>query len=269
MNLNQILQPLKEITLEALFPRVCPVCGEILKLPPKWYRYKDFSYVHPDHEQYYEQILICPVCAGKLIYNSEPSCIICSKPLELEEERYCDLCQNNVRYFDHGHALLLQNEDAKKIIYDLKFHDRRINAEWIGYALAVRFHEQLLRWGADVLLPVPLHKKRMRQRGFNQAELIAEALSFWMQKLYHVPLPVDSNYLQRSRYTKPQRTVQASIRSENVNSAFSVISHTAKNYRAPVLIDDIFTSGSTLNSCAKTLKDSGSRHVFFLTASIV
>ncbi|MBR3308583.1 MAG: ComF family protein [Lachnospiraceae bacterium] len=125
-------------------------------------------------------------------------------------------------------------------------------------------------WNAEVMLPVPLHKKRFRERGFNQAQLIAERISFWLSKLFGIVLPVDSDYLLRTENTKPQRILDVSARAQNVKKAFVVSTRNGQYAkRSVILIDDIYTSGATLNACAKTLKEAGTEEVFFLTATVV
>ena len=195
-------------------------------------------------------------------------CRKCSKPLAFENELYCETCQKAKRWFDRGKSLWIHDDSARKIVYDLKFHNKRDNADLIAFEMAVQMESVILRWNAEVILPVPLHKKRLRERGFNQAQLIAERLSFWLSKLFGIVLPVDSAYLLRTENTKPQRILDVSARAQNVKKAFGITAP-QRNYNSVILIDDIFTSGATLNACAKTLKEAGTEKVFFLTATVV
>lgn len=285
----------KEVSLQVLFPRVCPMCGKILNLPPKWTgiflpeeknnqslyldRRKIPSICLPNFEafqtsdfqeqlSFFRSAMICSDCLKVLHLVPEPRCIRCSRPLNFGEELYCDLCRKKQRVFDGGSALLLHDDRAKKILYDLKFGNKKDNADLLGLEMALRFSELISLWQAEAFLPVPLHKKRLRERGFNQAQLLAEKISFWMEKLFRLPLPVDSAFLFRSKNTKPQRTLEASMRGENVGKAFTV-SPGARPYHSVVLVDDIFTSGATIDACAGALKAAGIRRVYFLTASIV
>lgn len=263
---------LKERLLQLLFPRVCPVCGEILKLPPKWYHVQIFSANGQPFGKFIKhchQILICPACVSKLNPVSEPACAKCSRPLDDPDDFYCDVCAAADHAFDAGAALWAHDDIARKIIYDLKFHNKRDNADLIGFEMALHLKEHLDLWNAEVLIPVPLHKKRLRERGFNQAQLIAEKLSFWLEVLYGYSLPVDDSYLLRSEKTKPQRTLKTSMRAKNVRGAFTVVGYEKDRHRSVILVDDIFTSGSTINACARALKECGSQAVFFVTASIV
>ena len=267
----KVFPVLKELFFEALFPRVCPVCETILPLPRGWA--KELSdktcsnSLSPDLLKYYSSMLLCEKCLAEITFVSSPSCCICSRPLDEEEGPYCRHCRKEAFLFDRGAALMVHDAPAKKIIYDLKFRNKKDNALWLGFALALRFAPLLTEWNSRVLVPVPLHRKRLRQRGFNQTELIAECLSFWLEKLYGISLPIDSEFLFRTENTLPQRTLSSAERGRNVRSAFSAARE--KSYRRVVLVDDIFTSGSTLNACAKVLKEQGTEQVCFLTASIV
>ena len=270
---STLLCKLKEICFQLLFPRVCPVCGKILKLPSGWANALTYPMpVAPLSKKAVRKIrsiLICDCCFPKLVPLSGSVCRKCSKLLFSEEEIFCENCRKGLSRFDEGSALWIHDDAAKKILYNLKFHNKRDNADLIGFELALQMKTRIEFWQAQVLLPVPLHKKRFHQRGFNQAQLIAEKLSFWLEKLYGIRLPVDASYLLRSKNTKPQRTIDAAMRTRNVADAFIVDKKEGRSYQSVILIDDIYTSGSTLNACAEKLKEAGCKQVCFITASIV
>lgn len=190
----------------------------------------------------------------------------CSKPLEDEEEEFCEDCRGRKRQFDQGWGMLLHDDITRKILYDLKFHNRRDNADFVGHAMAGYFADQLKIWNAQALIPVPLHKKRQKRRGYNQAELIAEKMAFWLE-VTGLEISVDRELLVRTNSTLPQRKLNLASRAKNMHNAFSVTE--GNKYKTVVLIDDIYTSGSTLDEAARTLKKSGVERVYFLTASIV
>lgn len=284
---------LREVILQFLFPRACPVCGELLKLPGKWYRVlsdagpsgKD----SPFSVRRLRSIFICSNCIPELLHVAEPFCRKCGRPLEPGSDPLCDICKTKPRYFDRGLALWIHDDAAKKVIYDLKFRGLRDNADLIGLEMALKLNRRIAVWRPETILPVPLHKKRYLERGFNQAELIACRFSFWLEKLYGIHLPVDTGYLFRTENTKPQRLLNTALRSENVRSAFHTGKETAYSgkrkmqppsrmvseedpeeiYRRVLLIDDIFTTGATMDACARALKRSGAQQVFFISASIV
>ncbi len=234
-----------------LFPRVCPLCGQILKKPMK------------DAEK---PPFLCEMCLKELTFPDQPRCMCCSKTLEDEEEELCEDCKGKKRYFDRGWGMLLHDDAARKIIYDLKFHNRRDNADFLGHAMARYFARQLEIWKVQALIPVPLHKKRQKRRGYNQAERIAEKMAYWLAQ-DGLEIAVDNHLLVRIHSTLPQRKLDPASRSKNMYHAFAATE--ANRYKTVVLIDDIYTSGVTLNECARVLKKAGVERVYFLTVSIV
>ncbi len=240
------------IVLQIFFPLRCPVCDEIL--PFELFKMPKFPY-------------ICETCYEKLKYNLGDRCFICSKPLSSSDETYCKDCKTTKRFFDAGFGMLLHDDSARNIIYGLKFARRKDNASFIGYEMARCLGKIILFWKAEVLIPIPLHENKLRSRGFNQSELIALELSKYLSILYNVDLPVDSTFLLRSVNTRPQKKLNARQRLKNVSNAFSVF-ETCK-YESVILLDDIMTSGATLNEASRILKDAGVKRVYFLTTSIV
>lgn len=236
---------------QLLFPRVCPVCGEILK--------KKLT-------EGEEPPFICPDCYTKLYFAGENGCLKCSRPIP-EEEELCNDCQKRRLLFDRGRALLLHDENAKKILYDLKYSNRRDNADFIGYEIAAQMGKSLQMWEADALVPVPLHPRRQRMRGYNQAERIAESISYWTKRLYGLSLPVVCNVLFRTAYTRPQKELGPAEREKNLRHVFRA--QLPGTIKRVILVDDIYTSGATLNACAGALKEAGAKQVFFLSGSIV
>ena len=247
------LEQLRGRAAALLYPRVCPVCNEILpKEAVQW----------PDP-------YICPECLDGLNFlDKERRCMRCSHPLEGDAAEFCPECVNKKRYFDTGLALMAHDDNARKIIYDLKFSSLKDNADMIAFELVRRAGRMAQMWGAQALIPVPLHKKRMQQRGFNQAQLIAEKFSEYARQAgFDIP-PADSGYLFRCKATAPQRSTEQNMRAANIDGVFAV-NIADIPYKRVILIDDIFTTGATLNECAKTLKQNGTSVVYFLSVSIV
>ena len=236
---------------QLLFPRVCPVCGELLQ--------KKLT-------EGEEPPFICPDCYAKPHFVGENGCLKCSRPIP-EEEEYCEDCRKRRLLFDNGRALLLHDENARKILYDLKYSNRRDNADFIGYEIAAQMGASLRIWDVDALIPVPLHPRRQLRRGYNQAEEIAENISYWTKRLHGISIPVVCNVLFRTAYTRPQKELGAGDREANLRSVFKA--ELPDTLKRVVLVDDIFTSGSTLSACAGAMKSAGAERVFFLTGSIV
>jgi ComF family protein len=113
----------------------------------------------------------------------------------------------------------------------------------------------------DLIVPIPLHKTRLRQRGFNQALLLASGIG----KRFHIPLSYDN--LVRLRATRPQVELSGEERIKNVAGAFSLVRPRDVRSKTIILVDDVFTTGATMNECAAVLKDAGAAHVMALTVA--
>ena len=227
-----------------LYPPRCPVCGQIL---------------YPADQR------ICPECRKKLPVIDGPRCARCSKPVEKEEEEYCYDCARRTFLCEKGFALWKYDRVTAESVAAFKFRGRREYV--IFYAQeAVRLAESFLRRNRpDYLVPVPLHKKRLAARGYNQAALLAERI----EKLTGIPyVPL----LIRTRNTKPQKELNDKGRGRNVEDAFALSKGEWR--RLPgipdtvLLVDDIYTTGSTVEACAAALREAGVRHVLFLTLCI-
>jgi competence protein ComFC len=113
--------------------------------------------------------------------------------------------------------------------------------------------------GEEMIIPVPLHRSRLKERGFNQAELVAKYVS------KYTSIPMYANTLKRIKKTKPQYEMTLEERQKNLRNAFRVVDETLLSEKSILVIDDIFTTGSTAYEVSKTLKKAGSGNVNFLT----
>ena len=146
-------------------------------------------------------------------------------------------------------------------IYQFKYKNRRIYGEFYAKEMA-RLYGNLIRfWGVEVIVPIPLHRRKKRLRGYNQAAVIAKQLGKIMG------IPVDCNSIVRNRYTRPQKELNDKERKQNLKQAFTV-TNKWKKYKRVLLIDDIYTTGSTIDTVAEELKKNGVQKVWFLTISI-
>jgi len=141
--------------------------------------------------------------------------------------------------------------------YNRQIHLRRLVARWLRAALD---DERLRDYQFDVIVPVPLHPARQRERGFNQASLLAELLSA------HTSVP-SKPLLERIRYTTTQTALDRSERMENLHTAFRLRKNADVRGLRVLLIDDVLTTGSTLSECARVLKRAGATSVHAATAA--
>lgn len=185
----------------------------------------------------------------------------CGKPVQKEEQEYCRDCLKHPASYEQGRSLWLHRSPVSAAIYKFKYQNKRNYGKIFAKEMAAVYGKQILSWGIDEIIPIPLHKKRMRKRGYNQAGILAEGLGRYLD------IPVNQKALYRIRNTRPQKQLNDSQRISNLKGAFAV----SKQYQAKsniLLVDDIYTTGNTIHRAAKMLKKAGVKKVYFLTISI-
>ena len=236
-----MLRKLTNLVLDLLFPRQCVGC----KQADTWLCQKCFNLISPKKFQ---------------------SCYICQKP-----SRYGDTCdkhKNSPRQLDR---LLISchysgNPLLKKAIKNLKYHLHPEDiSEKLGKILSQTLNKNLTIPNRDlVLIPVPLHKKRLKERGFNQADLLLHEISRYQQPANLPAGRQASNQLTRTKHTVSQvKSKSRQKRLENLKDAFTV-NQKLSPHKTYILVDDIATTGSTLEECCQALKTNGARNVWGL-----
>lgn len=185
----------------------------------------------------------------------------CGKQLEDNEKEFCRDCARKKFVYKRGVAAFNYSDSMKKSMYDFKYGNRREYAEFYARTIYENFGNVIKSFNAEVLIPVPLHKIRQRKRGYNQAEILADKLSRYLG------IPCDGKYLVRVKKTVPQKILSDRDRLGNIENAFQTVQNGIK-YRKVILVDDIYTTGATINECASVLHASGTEEVFFVTACI-
>jgi ComF family protein len=206
---------------------------------------------------------VCPACWGAIRVFTPPVCRVCGDPLGWGARDLCDTCRRTPRGVERGAAIGPYEGTLRDVVHVLKYGGRRSLAGELARLMKACGGGVL--GGADVLVPVPLHWRRRHARGFNQAEALARGLD----------LPL-CDALSRCRSTRSQIGLSASERRQNVRGAFRLAGHTrrgrARRRRAiagkvVVVIDDVSTTGATIEACAEVLKAEGAREVRALTAA--
>jgi len=187
--------------------------------------------------------------------------MVCGKPVRYEETEKCRDCSRNLHHYESGRSLWLHKFPVNCSVYQFKYHNRRRFAKFYAQELYRLYHEELKRWKIEIIIPVPLHKKRRKKRGYNQAEILAKELS----KLLN--LPMNQKLVKRVRNTSPQKQLSTKQRKHNLNNAFAMNTHSVAA-RSVLVVDDIYTTGSTIDHIALLLKEHGAEKVHFLTISI-
>ena len=201
---------------------------------------------------------LCEACLDHIAFITQPICERCGTVLADPLKLSCHQCRHNPLQYIDGirSAAYFENNPIRSAIHFLKYRNHKAVAASLGQILAQTCHRYNLQ--ADIIVPVPLHISRLRERGYNQCELLAKGLG----GLLH--LPVDAHTLQRARATQSQMTLGAAERHQNVVGAFSCRSNTLVGQRV-LLIDDVCTTGSTLDACAGALKEAGVASVWGVT----
>ena len=180
----------------------------------------------------------------------------CGKPVQ-EHEEYCKECRENSRMFTQGKGIFLYNEQWKFSLEKYKYYGCREYGDFYAQAMYLFSQNELSMWKPDLIVPVPLHRKKQRMRGFNQSLYLAERLG------EKTGIPVDGDLVFKRRETKSQKKLDASERRKNLKGAFDVKKRL--DGKKVLVIDDVYTTGSTMDEMAFCLRQNGAEKVFFLT----
>lgn len=239
---SSFLGKTKAFLLTFLFPPLCPLC----RTPTGGINQA-----------------LCASCFKEVHFLSAPLCSRCgiSLPLSVNPHGVCGHCMADPPPFKMARAVLVYNEDSKSLILSFKHGDRielaPLFADWL-----LRAGKDVLQ-GADYLIPVPLHRKRLWFRRYNQAALLGHALAPL------VAVPCRTDVLLRPKATQSQGRFGRIGRQKNIAGAFAVAHKEMIKGRNLVLIDDVLTTGATVSACAKALTRAGAASVSILTLARV
>ena len=226
--------------VESLYPRRCPVCGRIADPPGG---------------------LACRGCLKKLSFVQPPVCSRCGKQIMSASETLCGDCTDREKSFEGGMALLNYDDLAQRSMVQLKYHGKREYADLYARLAADRFGRRLRQLRPDCLIPVPIHPDKRKIRGYNQAEVLAAGIS------RYTGIPLRTDLLLRQRSTSAQKELAPEARLINLQRAFTAAEGVPVPERA-VLVDDIYTTGSTMEACTRVLKAAGVKEVWLLSICI-
>jgi len=219
---------------DVVFPRTCIHCGAV-----------------PDASPFRH---LCARCVVQIDYAKAPACSTCGHPYfgEVIGERICPHCSGLAPVFREGRTAVLCKGPGRTLVHELKYRKGLYALEDIETIFRASGH--VLDFVRDaILVPVPLHPRKRRERGYNQSELLAEALVRAAAGATRIE-PV----LTRTVDTESQTAFDRRTRLANLKNAFALVTGAAINPNHHyVLIDDVFTTGSTLNSCARVLRGAG------------
>ena len=242
MYYNHIIK-IFNIAVDLIFPRYlkCISCNKELE---KKYRYS-----------------ICNQCFKKLVFVDEAkACRVCGKGLYINDDRLlCKECEIHKPYFNKGFSVVLYNETAKSMIHGIKYKNKRYIAYYMANMMMDKLKNHYLKY--DIVMYVPLYYKKEKHRGYNQAKILAKYIS----KGLDIPL---NHGLIRLRHTKEMNKLTKRLRRINLLNAFGVIDDNQLKNKHILLIDDVYTTGTTTDECAKVLLKNGVKKVDVLTFAI-
>lgn len=178
------------------------------------------------------------------------------------ETEYCYDCMKKDVHYKCGKAVWIYNHAMAQSIGRFKYQDKQEYAFFYGNEMARIYGTWIVKHQIEAFIPVPIHQHKRNHRGYNQAELIARVLSD------NLGIPIFSKSLIRNKETRPQKDLTHSERMKNVGKAFACDVSELYGLEKVALVDDIYTTGSTIESCAKVLLNVGIKEVYFLCVSI-
>ncbi|MCX7872699.1 MAG: ComF family protein [Verrucomicrobiae bacterium] len=231
-----------DIFLSLVYPDICQICG-------KRRATKSESY-------------ICRECCKDVKRIVSPVCKVCGRHFEgnITVEFTCEKCQNEKTYYNIARSAVKYNGTILKALCAYKYNRAMWFEPFLASMLIEKAKEEIDAENWDCIVPVPLHFARKNERGFNQAERLSLRLSQALN------IPMNVSILKRVKYTETQTALERRKRGENVKNAFTLKKKSLNiNNLRVILVDDVMTTGATVNECAKTLRKGGASAVFVLT----
>lgn len=223
---------------DLLFPARCAICDRVLPFGKEG---------------------ICTLCEPKIQYLTGSLCCKCGKPVK-EEEEYCHDCSKRRHWFKEG-AALFPYPYIRPSLYRFKYSGRQEYARFYARQMALQLTPKVRRWKPQALVPVPMFRRKKRIRGYNQAEVLSRELS----RLWNIPTL--DNLVIRVKNTRPMKEIDGTERQNNLKKAFKLGKNDVK-LNTIIIIDDIYTTGSTADAVARICHEAGIGTVYVLSVSI-
>lgn len=240
--LNKIYNICKKLDgwiMALLYPPRCPLCDEVAA----------------------EGFPICPGCRKNIRVVREPVCKKCGKPLSHSRKEFCLDCMDGKHSFTQGKALWVYEEHVKESVYRFKYQGRRDYGKVYAQEMAETYGAWIRARHIQVIAPIPLYPGKKKRRGFNQAEEVARELGRILD------IPVRKNLLVRIRDTRPQKELNLAERKNNLKKSFKTTENVVQ-LEYILIIDDIFTTGSTMDAASLVLKGAGAGKIYFCCIGI-
>lgn len=225
--------------LEFFYPPHCPGCDKLLA---------------PGDS-------VCADCFNAIRLVKEPVCKRCGKPMRNERREYCADCFGKEHKYRQGKAVFIYEGKMKQSMYRFKYSNKREYALFYAAEAAKLYGDWVKRNKIEVIVPIPMYPGKKRRRGYNQAEVFAKALG------RELGIKVDGGLVKRVRDTTPQKELNDKERRCNLKNAFQFVPNIVK-YKEILLVDDIYTTGSTMDAVAEVLLLAGVKNIYFICISI-
>lgn len=239
-----IIEVLNDVS-DIIFPPRCLGCADIL---------------HPHRGQ-----LFCPACKEKVKFITGSLCPVCGTTFSDSPaaSHLCGNCMENKTYFSCARAVVSYETIILDAIHQFKYGNNiSVGARLASFMANFSFPDVDFT-GYSLIIPVPLHIKRLRQRGFNQSLILARAIAKKWQ------IPVNFSLLKRHKFTETQTGLHKAERNKNIKGAFEVGDKKIIAGKNVILVDDVYTTGATINECARILTKAGAKKVAVLTLARV
>jgi competence protein ComFC len=225
------------------FPSFCELCSSLLEFP--------------------RERVICHSCWKSIRTSHHSYCLCCGRFFEaLEEPHLCQVCLEKRPPFSHHRSCGKYKGKLKDIILLYKYRHFQVLGKDLAYFVNRALgKEEDIWWKVDAVVPVPLHPKRKKERGFNQAQIIAKELA----RIKGIEL--GDQLLVKIKNVPPQTSLRVEERIENVSGAFAVVEKERIKGKVVLLVDDVYTTGSTIRECSSVLRNAGVKEVKALTVA--
>lgn len=206
---------------------------------------------------------LCDGCRSGMKVISPPLCIRCGIPFVSYGggDHLCGECSSSPPRFSAARSALVYEGVTASMIHELKYGGKTVRRRVLADLVMEFLGDELKTWGVDLVLPVPLHPRRLRTRGFNQALLLAEVMAG------RLSLPLERSLLERVRETPSQTSLSRDERLRGLRGAFAVSRPSRVEGRTVLVVDDVMTTGATLNECAALLFSAGAREVYAVSVA--
>lgn len=201
---------------------------------------------------------VCDKCYGKLEFTGDNICKKCGR-IQNNEADFCLTCQEHAREFDFSRSCVVYNDIAKDIVRGIKFGHKKYFGKYLAAYITDRYDKDFSSVSIDCIIPVPLTRKRRKERGYNQSEVIAKHLAEERE------IPMDASLVVKIKDNKEQAKLTGKEREQNVLGVYELSRKDDVKGKTFLIIDDVMTTGSTLSEIAGVLKKAKAKEVFGLT----